>query len=72
MTALKKRLEDTERSMQRMMDMMNNMGIAMSQVTEQLTGESKALFIRKQFSRGPLLSFSMDCLRSLVKSSQIY
>ncbi|XP_033639157.1 resistance to inhibitors of cholinesterase protein 3-like [Asterias rubens] len=38
MTALKKRLEDTERSMQRMMDMMNNMGIAMSQVTEQLTG----------------------------------
>ncbi|XP_022086944.1 protein RIC-3-like [Acanthaster planci] len=38
MAALKKRLENTERSMQRMMEMMNSMGIAMSQVTEQLTG----------------------------------
>ena len=37
--ALQKRLEDTEKAMQRMMDMMNNMGVAMNQVTKQLCGK---------------------------------
>ncbi|XP_077978560.1 uncharacterized protein LOC144433998 [Glandiceps talaboti] len=33
---LQKRLEDTERAMQKMMEYMNKMGVAMSQVTEQM------------------------------------
>ncbi|XP_072045966.1 uncharacterized protein [Amphiura filiformis] len=39
--ALQKRLEDTEKAMQRMMDMMNNMGVAMNQVTKQLCSDGK-------------------------------
>ena len=33
---LKQRLEDTEVAMQRMMDMMNSMGMAMNQVSQHL------------------------------------
>ena len=43
--ALQKRLEDTEKAMQRMMDMMSNMGVAMNQVTKQLCCKSVGVFI---------------------------
>ncbi|XP_030848499.1 resistance to inhibitors of cholinesterase protein 3-like isoform X2 [Strongylocentrotus purpuratus] len=36
---LKKRLEETEKTMQRMMDMMNSMGVAMSQVSHHLSND---------------------------------
>ncbi|XP_041466820.1 resistance to inhibitors of cholinesterase protein 3-like [Lytechinus variegatus] len=39
---LKKRLEETEKTMQRMMDMMNSMGVAMSQVSQHLSSEKSA------------------------------
>ncbi|XP_071504605.1 uncharacterized protein, partial [Diadema antillarum] len=38
---LKKRLEETEKTMQRMMDMMNNMGVAMNRVTQHLASNEK-------------------------------
>lgn len=40
MDVLKRRLNETERTMDKMMEMMNNMGVAFNRVTEQLNSKS--------------------------------